>query len=168
GLLPGFASLPHSVQDSAPCVNPRFVCGACNTGEMCGSTACCRSCNRAYHPRCAGYDAKSHENPPPDWICADCPDGARGADDWGVHSFFQGKGTIVQGGSTWCTLCLQSKVPDTHTETQRERCERCGMKVHGACLDLCPRSSDGGWNCHECQRRRDGVALDGPVWARLR
>ena len=170
GRLPGMApvSLPHSVQDSTPFENPDFMCGACDTAGAGRSTACCRWCNRIYHLQCAGYDSKLHQNPPPDWVCADCPDGARGAGDEEVHTFFRGKGAIVEGGRTWCSLCLLSKVPDMETETKRNRCRKCGMKVHGACLDQCPRSTDGSWDCHECQRRRDGVALDGPVWARLR
>ena len=40
--------------------------------------------------------------------------------------------------------------------------------MHAACLDQCRRSADGEWDCHECQRRRDGVALDGPIFALLR
>ncbi|CAN0567471.1 unnamed protein product, partial [Laminaria digitata] len=71
------------------------------------------------------------------------------------------------GGRSWCRLCLRHEGMDKCTAKEHEYCIECGLNAHRACVDKRRRSSGGSWKCDECLRRWDGVARDGPVWARL-
>lgn len=148
---------------------PGLLCDACNVSMRIRPTVCCRTCNKLYHPVCAGYEPPARRYPPPSWICPICPGGERGSDDPKVHPLFQGKGKRVAGSQPWCPICLQdNRAPGSrHSDITGEKCRGCGLKAHTHCLAKLNRERDGSWPCHECQRRRDTVVSGSPISLRL-
>ncbi|CAM9452827.1 unnamed protein product, partial [Pylaiella littoralis] len=134
----------------------------------------CRGCRMLFHGKCAGYDPRKRQFPPPDWICPRCPDGERGPNEEVLHPSLRGLAAVKQpkGSMPWCPVCLRdNRGPSSDAERAMDiRCHDCGFRPHPACWRNLQIGPDGKRPCVECQRRRDGGIPCGnnPMWLRLK
>lgn len=149
---------------------PTLLCAACDSSKTIRPTIACRSCNKVYHPVCAGYEPHIRRYPPPCWICPLCPNGERGTDEEKLHPMFMNRGTKVLGSQPWCPICLQdNRVPGSRlTDLDGRKCNGCGLKAHSHCLGkLDIKADEEDFPCDECRRRRDTVSPGSSMSARL-
>ncbi|CAM9293044.1 unnamed protein product, partial [Scytosiphon promiscuus] len=138
-------------------------CGACGQSFR-GNQAffACRICCQVYHPTCAGYNIRNHQQcPPPDWTCPHHVYGERGPSR--CHKSFEGKGTVtLPGGNVlWCTVCFGDLMMNDRKMHPHKKCKRCHLNAHEECLVGRPVGPDGEWDCDECQRREEGALVSG-------